>query len=65
MSTTDYWTLVEQAGGDVIDPSDIRSVAARLVDVLVELSPERIAAADEEFRKLSAAGYGWPLCGAA
>jgi hypothetical protein len=65
LNTDDYWALVDQARAGVNDPSDIEAVAARLVDVLVELGPERIVAADEEFRTLSAAGYNWSLWGAA
>jgi hypothetical protein len=65
VNTDDYWALVDQARAGVNDPSDIEAVAARLVDVLVELGPERIVAADEEFQTLSAAGYNWSLWGAA
>lgn len=65
MTVDDLWVLVERARERTWDPGDIADVTARMVDVLVEVGPERIGLADVALQTLTARAYGWDLWGAA
>lgn len=65
MDTDGYWQLVDGARAAVADPEDVEAVAAVLVDRLTQLGPDEIRDADQIYRRLTAAAYGWPLWGAA
>lgn len=65
MSTDAFWALVDRARSEASNAADVGEVAARFADVLAEQDPAFIANVAHELRTAMAAGYGWPLWGAA
>src|SRR5262245_21164618 len=65
MGIEEFWRLVEAARGSLPPTADGDQVAAAIGDLMVEMSPEEIAAYDQPLWDLMDVSYTDPLWGAA